>query len=511
MARVLSVIGLVLVVAALLSATVVGVDRGEERLTQPELGPPYALPADLSWGAAVAAQQVEHQQPSDWTRFEQEALAAGRTGHGEEPGVALPGHIAALDQAPAEARQYKADFDRQFTEDLKLARQHGHTAFRFSIDWARLYPRPGMDAPDPEGLAFYRAVFDTLRTLGLDPYVTLFHFSSPAWLWEEVGGARGWERPDALEHWRTFVSAVVREFGGDVRSWCTLNEPMVFVYNGYLEGVFPPLERRAGPAEVAPVVIRLLEAHTIAYRLIHEDAAARGREAQVGLTQHTRAFEPWRGWLVLDRVGAQMTAQAFIWDVLDALQTGVYRMTGTEVEAPIQGLAGSMDYVGINYYGRFYVEVSPTDLTRPIIHPNDPSDPEERSSDLGWALYPRGLGLVLDEAQRRYGLPLYVLEHGVADAADDDRLRQHALVTHLRELALARARGVDVRGYFHWSLVDNFEWAEGFGARFGLVRVDYADGFRRVPRPSLALMAQLLREGGISAELWTEHQALPPR
>jgi len=468
-----------------------GVRRQPDRYSQVAGPYPLTFPEDFAWGVAVAAQQVEHQQPSDWTAFERRAG---------------PDEIHQLDRWPAEVREKKTDFDARFDEDFATLAGLGLNAYRFSIDWARLFPRAGMTAPDSAGIAFYRNVIASLKSHGLTPHITLFHFSSPEWFWDEVGGKRGWERSDALEHWTRFVEAVVAAFGPEVSDWCTLNEPMVFVFNGYLEGIFPPLERRGKPEMVAPLVARLLEAHTIAYRLLHDDAARRGQAIRVGLTQHTRAFEPWRNWSPLDRLAAGFVRQAFIWDVLDAVESGSYAMTNTEYRVEIPGLAGSQDYVGINYYGRFYVEMGLGDLASgPVIHPNDPGDPDEVTSDLGWAMYPRGFTDVLVEAHRRYGKPILVLENGTADSASDDRGRQAYLVSHLRELWHAiHDEGVDVGGYFHWTALDNFEWAEGFEARFGLFAVDYVNGFARTPRPSAGLYAAIIREG-VTGAMWQEH------
>lgn len=509
---------IVLLVVALVAAALalvlftpwfVGAER-QRTVYSPAVGPyPLTFPDDFAWGVAVAAQQVEHQQPSDWTAFERRAVAEDLTGTGDRPGVAKPGHIHDLTKYPAEVRQKKTDFDRLFADDFARLAAMGLNSYRFSISWSRLFPRPGMTAPDPAGVDFYLQVIAAAKTHGLTPHLTLFHFSSPEWFWAEVDGRRGWERADALEHWSRFVDAVVEAFGGEVSDWCTLNEPMVYVFNGYLEGVFPPLERRAGPPAVAPVIHRLLEAHAIAYGKLHADARRRGKAIRVGLTQHTRAFEPWRNRAPLDRIGAAFVQQAFIWDVLDAIESGTYAMTDTDYRVDIDGLKGSQDYVGINYYGRFYVQMDATDLARgPIIHSHDPSDPDELESDLDWAIFPKGFADVLLEAHRRYGKPILILENGLADAQADDRRRQLYLVSHLREVwHVMQAHGVDIDGYFHWSHLDNFEWAEGFGPRFGLFAVDYTDDFARRPRPSAKLYQQII-EGGISEEMWKRYGSM---
>lgn len=496
---------LLAIAAVLFTPWFIGVQRTATRYGDIQAPPPWRFPDSFMWGVAVADQQIEHQQPSDWTAFERRAIAEGRTGTGDRVGVAKPGHIHDLDRVSPDVRARKTDFDRRFADDFAELAAHGVNTYRFSISWARLFPRPDMTEPDPAAIDFYRQIIGALRTHGLTPHVTLFHFASPEWFWQETGGRRGWERADAMDHWRRYVDAVVAAYGGEVRDWCTLNEPMVYIYNGYLEGIFPPLERRPAPIDAAPVVARLLEAHALAYQAIHEDAARRGASARVGITQHTRAFEPWRNWNPLDRIATGFVRQAFIWDVLDAIESGTYAMTDTDFEQDIPALAGTQDYIGINYYGRFFVEVNLGDIGRPIIHPNDPSDPEETRSDLGWAIHPKGFGDILIEAHQRYKKPIQILENGLADAAPDDHLRQTFLVTHLRELwRVMNEHGVPIDGWFYWSHLDNFEWAEGFGPRFGLFAVDYDRDFTRTPRPSAKLYQRIIEEG-VTADMWAKY------
>lgn len=466
---------------------------------------PFRFPDDFLWGTATAAYQIEHTQDDDWAAFEEAAMQSGRFGS-LGPGKPQPGHIHKLGDWPVDVRRKKTDFDARIDEDLALAARMGHSAYRFSISWARLFPTEDQRDPDPAGIAFYRRIFDVLQQQRLTPVVTLFHFTSPRWFWRLVDGKSGWERADALVHWERFVRAVLSHFGGRMPIICTLNEPMVYVYAGYLDGVFPPLERRAGPAAVVPVIEQLLRAHARAYHLIKEDAARRGQPVQVGYAQHTRVFEPLRPRSLLDRLTAGLITRAFIWDFCDAVNTGTLRLTGTPKstwgQQEIPGLRGTQDYLGINYYGRFYVR---SHLLRPtkfdvLLHDPDARE-ADRPNDLGWASYPQGFRQVLNEAGRRYRLPVYVLENGTADAASDDQLRQRLLVEHVYEMWHARRDGTDVRGYFHWSLFDNFEWAEGFEARFGLVAIDYRDGFRRSPRPSAALYSRIIEQRGLDADL----------
>lgn len=471
--------------------------------------PPWLLPPGFLWGTATAAYQIEDTHDDDWAAFERDAVANQRFDT-LGPGQAKPGHIHNLGSYSEEIRAKKTDFDSRIDSDIAMLAQMKHGAFRFSISWSRLFPRPDIKEPDPEGVRYYQRIFDALERNKITPLVTLFHFASPTWLWQEQGGQRGWERDDSLAHFERFVSAVVKHFGPRSRLWCTINEPMVYLYNGYMEGVFPPFEKRGDPREIIPVMEKLLQAHVLAYRLLKEDAQRRGTSVEVGYAQHMRSFEPLRNYAPLDRITARIIEQAFIWDWTDAVASGVLAVTNTPYRKELPGLRGTQDYLGVNYYGRFYVETDLLHPTRFKIHMHDPKDAAaDQPNDLGWASYPRGFRTLLARAGQRYRIPLYVLEQGTADGKDNDTDRQRLLVEHVREMALARQSGADVRGYFHWSALDNFEWAEGFDARFGLVKVDYRDGFRRTPRPSAALYTRIIEANGISEAVAKEYGPWP--
>ncbi|HNC97820.1 MAG TPA: family 1 glycosylhydrolase, partial [Myxococcota bacterium] len=349
--------------------------------------PPYRFPKDFLWGTATAAAQIERRVPSDWGRFE-ELVERDQLTRSDGPGRVVPGNIAGYLDYPPSIRFRKTDAEAHYDEDFTAAVAQGHNAYRFSLSWSRLFPHADSKTPNPEAVTTYDGLFASLESAGLDPMVTLFHFESPAWLWEEKEGQRGWEREDAVEHFDHFVKYVVQRWGRKVRRWTTLNEPMVYAYNGYLQGLFPPFEKRSGPAALGKVLENLLRAHVRAYKRIHASAREHGLRVEVGVAAHTRSFLPYRDRAPLDRVVAEQVEQAFIWDFLDALDTGHLRLTNTELHRIIPDLAGSQDYVGINYYGRYYLK---SDLFHPTefqLLASDPDDPLEQVSDLGWAIDP---------------------------------------------------------------------------------------------------------------------------
>lgn len=489
------VVFIVVVVAADL------LSRLPKRLPIVDLGGngPFRFPAGFLWGAATSDHQIERSQPDDWTVFEKKSRREKKEGKAAD-GTVLPGHIYKIASVSEDWIDKKTDFDTHFADDLAACKGMGHNAHRFSVSWARLFPRAGMTEADPAGLAFYDKVFADLEKNGLEPFVTLFHFASPQWLWEgtDAKGKRGLEREDAVDAFALFTRVLVQRWGSKVKFWCTLNEPMVWAYFGYLQGLFPPNEvRPGGPKDVVDVVAQLLRMHAAAYAEIKKGDP----QSMVGIAHHIRHFVPWRKWWPLDGVAAVVVDQAFTLDFLDAIESGELRASMTGQALTIPGLQGTQDYVGLNYYGRFYVKTLPAPPFFTIV-PHDPEEPGEEKNDVGWAIDETSFVPELVRFGKRYGKPLYILENGIADNHDDDVRRQQFIVRHARSLWEALDRGADVRGFFFWSLVDNFEWCEGFDPRFGLLKVDYANGGRRTPRPSADVYRQIAANNGISTELW---------
>jgi beta-glucosidase len=398
------------------------------------------LPAPLLLGTATSATQIEgHCRASDWSRFAREP---GRIKHGDTPDIAC-------------------DSWRRWREDVALQRELGMQAYRLSVEWARIEPHPGEIVGG--ALDVYRAMLGALRDASIEPMVTLHHFTLPAWL-SDRGGilARGF-----AERLASFARVVAGALGDLCRLWITVNEPSILASHAYLFGVWPPARRN--PLLAFRAQRALLAAHDAAYRAIKAS-----REARVGVAHHLRVTEPERPHSRSDRAAARFFG----------------RMGDAFAEAACRH--GTQDFFAINYYSRDVVRFSLEHPEQLFVRRGVP--PGAAVNDLGWEIYPAGLGQLVRRWSKRSGLPIYVTENGIADARDDKR--GPFLVAHLTELARAMADGVDVHGYFHWSLLDNFEWAEGYEPRFGLVEVDYATGERR-PRPSASLYARIVRERSI--------------
>ena len=434
--------------------------------------PDRTFPPGFLWGAATSAHQVEGgNRFNDWWRFEQQP---GKIAHGDVSGEAC--------------RQWEL-----FDQDFALAAADGHRMHRLSIEWSRIEPEHGRT--DRAAVDHYHAVFASLKRHRLLPLVTLHHFTNPLW----IADHGGWESRDTVDRFADFVRFCAREYGGEVDWWCTVNEPEVYAFRGWSEGVWPPGKRDDSAA--LTVMAHQLEAHGRAYRILHEedraDADGDGRAAVVGFAKHHPQLEPLHAWSPLDRLRAHFENAVFNDAVEEAAATGDVNLSipgARGVRRHVADLKGSLDYFGLNYYTRWMVRAlggDPHVARRGAEH-----------TDLQWEIYPRGL----EEAAvrvARLGAPVLITEHGFADAAD--RFRPRALIESLRHLGRALDRGAKVIGYLHWSLIDNFEWSDGFAPRFGLYAVDRADpALPRRRTRSAELYARVVKANAITPEVAAE-------
>ncbi|MDR7439835.1 MAG: glycoside hydrolase family 1 protein [Armatimonadota bacterium] len=410
------------------------------------------FPEGFRWGTATSSHQVEGGNTNnDWWVFEQQP---GRIRDGSRSGAACDWWHRA-----------EEDFDR-----MQALHQNAH---RLSLEWSRLEPEP--ERWDEGAEARYRQMLRGLRERGIEPMVTLNHFTLPLW----VARQGGWENPQIVRWFARYAKQCAEAFGEFVSLWVPINEPNVVVALGYLHGKHPPAARN--PIRARRAIPNLLRAHAAAYRVLHEVQP----DAQVGTAHNLRPFDPARPDARLDQWIVSVHGQFFNWMWLEALQHGAARSALGQWLLP--ECAGTLDFVGVNYYTRECVRFAPwrisTGFARTV------RDPHATYSDGDYGeVYPEGLYRVVREVWRRYRRPVFVTENGLPDADDD--LRPRFLLEHLAALHRAIAEGVDVRGYYHWSLVDNFEWAEGWTLRFGLIEVD-PQTQARTPRPSAHLYAEI--------------------
>ena len=417
---------------------------------------PRRFPSGFWWGTATSSHQVEGDNTrNDWWLFEQQP---GRIRNGDRSGSACGWW-----------RDAEADFDR-------IAGLH-QNAHRLSVEWSRLEPEEGRW--DDAAAARYRRMLTGLRARGIAPMLTLHHFTLPQW----VAASGGWADAHIVGRFARYARRCVEWFGELVDAWVPINEPNVITGLGYLLGHHPPGLRN--PLVARRTVPHLLRAHAVAYHAIHDALP----HAAVGTAHNIRLCDPARPSSGPDRWIADAHSRFINWCWLDVLDRGIggsFLWSGR-----LEECAGTMDFVGINYYTRDRLRIAPWLPQRGFaraVHQRG-----EVISDYGYGeVYPDGLRRALLEAWQRYRRPLYVTENGLPD--DDDDIRPQFLYGHLAALCDALDAGAPVRGYFHWSLLDNFEWAEGWAMKFGLIAVDPATQ-RRTERPSARLYAEACRSG----------------
>ncbi|MFI5271525.1 MAG: glycoside hydrolase family 1 protein [Ktedonobacterales bacterium] len=436
-----------------------------------------AFPAGFRWGVATSSHQYEGGNTNNsWYAWERD----GHIKSGDICGLACDWWNAA-----------EADFD--------LAQQLGLNALRLSLEWSRIEPRPGKW--DDAAIARYRAMLLALRARGIEPMVTLHHFTNPLWL--EQRGAFLW--PRAVAHFERYARFVVERLGDLCDFWCTINEPNVYAIVGYVVGDFPPGRRGAFGASVR-VQGNLARAHAAAYHAIHTMQP----RARVGWAQNFNSFDPARPRFAPDRWVATLQDTGFNEFFPRAMRTGRAGFPYRTISGDLSAVRDTCDFIGINVYYRDLVRfdlLNPGELFgRRVAAPDAPRGDQPVTGSWG-EVYPAAIVRV---AQRvaPLGKPIYVTENGVSDAAD--RLRPWQLALAVKSLHDALARGLDIRGYYHWSLIDNFEWAEGWHTRFGLAALDVKTQ-RRTLRRSGALYGAIAHGNALTPTMLAQYvpAALP--
>lgn len=337
-----------------------------------------------------------------------------------------------------------------FQEDFDLAKNLGHNAHRLSIEWSRLEPKEGEFST--KEIHRYREVFKALKERGMKIMLTLHHFTIPLWFSQK----KGFLNPKSPDYFIRFVELVVKKYSDYVDFWITINEPNIYASHGYLRGDWPPGEKSYW--QYKKVIKNLARAHRLAYQKLHSLLP----EAQVGIAQNYIYFEPYKG--ILNKIVYRMAKK--FWN------NDFYKRT-----------RGSHDFLGINYYFHNRIRAK---LKPPFY---EVKNENRKVSDLGWEIYPEGLYQILWEL-KKYNLPIYITENGLADR--EDKLRSRFITDHIEAIRCALDQDILVRGYLHWSLLDNFEWAHGFAPRFGLVEVDYQTQERTI-RASARVYADLIK------------------
>jgi beta-glucosidase len=441
------------------------------------------FPDGFLWGAATSAYQIEGSPladgagPSIWHRF---AHTPGRIADGDTGDVAC-------------------DHYHRWAEDVRMMRELGLQAYRFSISWSRILPA-GTGAVNAKGVAFYDRLVDALLEHGIRPNATLYHWDLPAAL-DDRGG---WLNRDVADWFADYARVMYRALGDRVPLWATINEPWVVTDGGYLHGVLAPGHRSRYEAPIA--THNLMRAHGAAV----EAFRAEGTRGQVGLVVNLEpkvpASDSPEDLAATRRADAYMNRQ-----YLDPALLGRYPEEMRELfgdawpersDDDLRGIAQPIDFLGINFYARGVTRHD--DAAPGVTRSSTVKVPGHVYTTMGWEVYAPALTDVLVWVTERYGrIPLHITENGSAfydppmaiDGRVDDPLRAWYLREHLRAAHAAIARGVDLRGYFAWSLMDNLEWNAGFSKRFGLVHVDFAT-LERTPKASAGFYREVIATNG---------------
>jgi beta-glucosidase len=406
------------------------------------------FPDNFYFGASTSSHQVEGGCINDWSEWEKsraEKLA--------EESVRFS-NIPSWDRIKNEAGNINnyvsgtaADHYNRYNEDFDIASKIGINAYRFSIEWSRVEPERGVwnDAQ----LKHYIRMISSLRERDIEPFVTIWHWTLPVWL-AEAGGVSSPEFPVLFAK---YAAKLAETFAGSVKYYIIINEPEIYSLNSCFRGIWPP--EKKGFLPYFRSMRSLIKSHIYAY----DEIKKRSTEASIGTACNMTFFESGPG--IINRLITALSEKYWNYYFLDRISP-------------------RMDFIGINYYFHNRINYG--------FNKND----NAALSDLGWELYPEGIEPVLISLLK-YNLPVYITENGLADA--EDKHRPGFIETTLKSVMKAMEKGVDVRGYFHWSLIDNFEWDKGFWPRFGLISIDRKDLARKIRTDSCAVYKKIIEQG----------------
>jgi beta-glucosidase len=381
-------------------------------------------------------------------------------------------------QKPPSQRRFKdscgaaCDHWNRYAEDYDLAQEMGVQVHRLSIEWSRLIPQPGV--VDQAVLAHYRQMMQALHQRGIRVMLCLHHFTIPLWL-ADMGGFEN--RKAFLHYFQEYLDVVVPGVGDLVDSWLPINEPNIVPLGGYLTASFPPY--KSSPRAFVKVYRLFFEMHAVCYHTIKRHFP----QSQVGVAFayiHTQPYNPASR---LDRWTASLVDTIANQRFFQGVRTGSMGFP-LGFGGKMNGLKGTMDFVGLNYYTTGYMQGFKRIQARP----------GEEVNDMGQVLYPQGIYDSLQSVARQIDLPIIITENGVA--ATDESYRIRYLDAHLRQVARAISDGIPVQGYMVWSLTDNYEWDRGYGMRFGLIHVDFATQAREI-KTGGRWYADVIRNNGL--------------
>ncbi|MBD3405620.1 MAG: family 1 glycosylhydrolase [Candidatus Lokiarchaeota archaeon] len=422
------------------------------------------FPEGFLWGSAAAAHQTEGGNHNNWSEWEK-----------------IPGKIKDGTNADVACDHYN-----RYEEDFDLAKELGHQVHRFSIEWSRIEPSFGKW--DYTQIVHYKKVIESLVKRGIQPMVTLHHFTNPVWFAENGD----WLNPESPELFGRYCRKIVQELSNYDVIWNTINEPMVVVTIGYLWGDFPPGHNDFGKAIQAAK--HLLMAHGQASTQIREVYSEKGLDQpKIAPVLSTSYIMPENPEDPEDLELAEYIDNLYNHLWIESAITGriLNPMGDGQRYAPLEN---SVDFIGVNYYSRMVVS-SKRDFMAGEIAPKDPY--RVRCEGLEWEFYPEGYYHQIMDYWKKYQKPIFLTENGIGTS--DDRIRQRYIISHLQQVHKAIQDGAKVDGYLVWSLTDNFEWAQGFSSHFGIIECDF-DTLKRKPRESAFMLRKIIKDNGLVKE-----------
>lgn len=408
------------------------------------------FPSGFLWGAGVSSHQVEGKTSNQWSSWElSHAQQLAKNAKKRLSWIPTWANIEKRAQDPANYVSGKGvEHYSRYTRDFDLLKELNLNSFRFSIEWSRLQPEPGVW--NVEAIEYYRRYIRDLKGKGIEPILTIWHWTVPVWF-EEAGG---FERGSNLIYWDTFVRRIAIEYASEITYILTLNEPNIYASSGYLTGEWPP--NRKDPVAFLRVYYNLTRAHKRAYRILK----LQKKSLQIGLPANLAHIQAKRPHHLVDIISTKIMRYLWNWWFLNRVRR-------------------FQDFIGVNFYF--------SDYFRGFRRAN----PRVPLNDLGFYMEPGGLYPLLLRVWSRYKKPIIITENGVAD--EKDSLRKWWLQETILAMEQAISEGVLVKGYIHWSLLDNFEWSFGWWPKFGLVEVDREHGMKRTIRPSARWIAQRIK------------------
>jgi len=408
---------------------------------------PLKFPKGFLWGAATSAHQVEGNNHNQWTEWElkNSKIKSQNAKLKKWPDFILEGYPNPLQEKNYISGRACGHYNR-YEEDFDIAKSLGHNAHRFSIEWSRIEPEEGKF--NEKEIEHYRDVIRALRARNLEPFVTIWHWTMPVWFARKGG----FEKNGNIKYFVRFCEYVTKEFKDDVTFWITLNEPEIYTTSSYLKGVWPPQKKNL--ISYLLVIKNLIKVHRESYRIIKKIEPS----AQIGIAKNNIYFEAYQ-----NKINNWILKKFIDW------WWNFYFLNR---------IKNCQDFIGLNHY--FHNRIKNLKFGQ---------NENKKVSDMGWELHPEAIYYVLKDL-KKYNKPVYITENGLADTKDENR--EWFIKESLKNIHKSISEGVDVRGYFYWSLLDNFEWDKGFWPRFGLVEIDYKT-LKRKPRPSSKIYGEIVK------------------